>query len=107
LRAPADCRSHLRPSRRARRAALPAGLSAAGAEGRQPLGCLLGGRQVAGSAPMTTAPTSVLEVRDLKKYFPVRRGWFGRQSGTVYAVDGIAFSLAAGQTLGLVGESGC
>src|SRR5262245_60256880 len=56
---------------------------------------------------MTTAPTSVLEVRNLKKHFPVRRGLFGRQTGTVYAVDGIAFSLRAGATLGLVGESGC
>jgi len=56
---------------------------------------------------MTTASTSVLEVRNLKKHFPVRRGWFGRQTGTVYAVDGIAFSLRAGETLGLVGESGC
>jgi oligopeptide/dipeptide ABC transporter ATP-binding protein len=56
---------------------------------------------------MTTAPTSVLEVRNLKKHFPVRRGLFGRQTGTVYAVDGIAFSLRAGETLGLVGESGC
>jgi len=56
---------------------------------------------------MTIAPTSVLEVRNLKKYFPVRRGFFGRQTGTVYAVDGISFSLRAGETLGLVGESGC
>jgi len=56
---------------------------------------------------MTTASTSVLEVRNLKKHFPVRRGLFGRQTGTVYAVDGIAFSLRAGETLGLVGESGC
>jgi peptide/nickel transport system ATP-binding protein len=56
---------------------------------------------------MTTGSTSVLEVRNLKKHFPVRRGLFGRQTGTVYAVDGIAFSLRAGETLGLVGESGC
>jgi oligopeptide/dipeptide ABC transporter ATP-binding protein len=56
---------------------------------------------------MTTAPTPVLEVRDLKKHFPVRRGFFGRQVGTVYAVDGISFALNPGETLGLVGESGC
>ena len=56
---------------------------------------------------MTTAPTPVLEVRDLKKHFPVRRGIFSRQVGTVYAVDGISFALNSGETLGLVGESGC
>ena len=56
---------------------------------------------------MTMAPTTVLEVRDLKKHFPVRRGFFGRHVGTVYAVDGISFALKSGETLGLVGESGC
>jgi oligopeptide/dipeptide ABC transporter ATP-binding protein len=56
---------------------------------------------------MTIAPTPVLEVRDLKKHFPVRRGLFGRHVGTVYAVDGISFALNSGETLGLVGESGC
>ena len=51
--------------------------------------------------------TTVLEVRDLKKHFPVRRGFFGRQIGTVRAVDGITFALRSGETLGLVGELGC
>ena len=47
---------------------------------------------------MTIMPTTtVLEVRDLKKYFPVRRGFFGRQIGTVRAVDGITFALRSGE----------
>ena len=52
--------------------------------------------------------TPVLEVRGLKKHFPVRRGIFSRLSAAkVYAVDGISFAMQAGETLGLVGESGC
>jgi len=52
--------------------------------------------------------TPVLEVKDLKKHFPVRQGIFSRLSArVVYAVDGISFSIKAGETLGLVGESGC
>jgi oligopeptide/dipeptide ABC transporter ATP-binding protein len=49
----------------------------------------------------------VLEVRDLKKHFPVQKGLLQRAAGTVYAVDGVSFSIAQGETLGLVGESGC
>ncbi|WP_149535768.1 ABC transporter ATP-binding protein [Siccirubricoccus phaeus] len=51
--------------------------------------------------------TPLVEVRDLQKHFPVRRGLFGAGSGQVHAVDGISFTIAAGETLGLVGESGC
>jgi oligopeptide transport system ATP-binding protein len=50
---------------------------------------------------------SLLEVRDLKKHFPIKSGVLKRQTGTVYAVDGVSFSVDKGETLGLVGESGC
>ena len=53
----------------------------------------------------TTAP--VLEVRDLKMHFPIRAGLMKRIVGFVFAVDGIDFHINPGETLGLVGESGC
>jgi oligopeptide/dipeptide ABC transporter ATP-binding protein len=49
----------------------------------------------------------ILEVRGLKKHFPARAGLFGRTRGWVKAVDGVDFSIHAGETLGLIGESGC
>jgi peptide/nickel transport system ATP-binding protein len=49
----------------------------------------------------------LLEVKDLVKHYPVRGGVLRRQVGTVHAVDGVSFSLGVGETLGLVGESGC
>ena len=51
--------------------------------------------------------SALLEVHDLKKHFPIYRGVFSRISGHVYAVDGVSFSIGRGETLGLVGESGC
>jgi oligopeptide transport system ATP-binding protein len=50
---------------------------------------------------------SLLEVKNLKKYFPIRGGIFSKPIGYVYAVDGVSFSLNKGESLGLVGESGC
>ena len=49
----------------------------------------------------------LVEVRDLKKHFPITRGVLARVSGNVYAVDGVSFHIKRGETLGLVGESGC
>jgi oligopeptide/dipeptide ABC transporter ATP-binding protein len=61
---------------------------------------------VEASAPAASVPkTALLEVRDLLKYYPGGGSWL--RPRTIKAVDGISFSLAHGETLGLVGESGC
>jgi oligopeptide/dipeptide ABC transporter ATP-binding protein len=54
-----------------------------------------------------TASEHLLEVRDLVKYYPVRGGLFQKVRNNVKAVDGVSFNIKAGETLGLVGESGC
>lgn len=59
------------------------------------------------SAPAGHAGGDILDVRSLVKHFPVRRGLFRRLAGHVHAVCGVSFTLARGETLGLVGESGC
>src|SRR5262249_17402424 len=52
-------------------------------------------------------PAPVITVEGLKKHFPVKKGLLQRTAGHVYAVDGVSFSVNEGETLGLVGESGC
>ncbi len=54
-----------------------------------------------------TAPQILLEVRNLKKYFTVRRDFWGRPTAYLKAVDDVSFLIHQGETLGLVGESGC
>ncbi len=49
----------------------------------------------------------IIAVEGLKKHFPVKKGLLRRTAGHVYAVDGVSFSVGEGETLGLVGESGC
>jgi oligopeptide/dipeptide ABC transporter ATP-binding protein len=53
------------------------------------------------------SPPPVLEVRDLKTHFAISHGFLRRAGGVVFAVDGVSFSIAPHETLGLVGESGC
>jgi peptide/nickel transport system ATP-binding protein len=71
------------------------------------------GSATAASMPATTrsghpaTSTPLLEVRDYRVYFPIRQGVLKRTVGHVRAVDGISFTLQAGRTLALVGESGC
>jgi oligopeptide/dipeptide ABC transporter ATP-binding protein len=58
-----------------------------------------------GQTPQTMAP--LIEVTDLRKHFPIRKGILGRTVGHVHAVDGVSFTINESETLGLVGESGC
>jgi len=59
------------------------------------------------NATSSSAPKPLLEVRNLKTYFPVKRGLLRSHVGNVKAVDDVSFTVAQGETLGLVGESGC
>lgn len=54
-----------------------------------------------------TSDNTIYEVKNLKKYFPIYKGFFGRLVGNVKAVDSVNLTIRAGETLGLVGESGC
>jgi len=51
--------------------------------------------------------TILLEAQNLRKYFPIKKGFFSKTHGSVKAVDGVSFTVNRGETLGLVGESGC
>jgi len=61
----------------------------------------------ASQSPNAPAGTPILDVRDLQTHFPIRRGFLQRVVGHHKAVDGVSFTIAPGETLGLVGESGC
>jgi len=57
--------------------------------------------------PTVSDNSDILRVEDLKKHFPIRGGVFSRTRARVFAVDGVSFSVKRGETIGLVGESGC
>lgn len=59
------------------------------------------------TSPVTPDAQYILQVKDLKKYFPIKGGLTSRTVGFVKAVDGVTFNLRRGATMGLVGESGC
>src|SRR5208282_5154956 len=98
-------RLRLRPALRLRHRSVPRRVSAADRGARLPRRRLLARRAPVGRRGMTTSP--LLEVRDLKKHFPIHKGVFSRIAGQVRAVDGVSFHIDHGETLGLVGESGC
>src|SRR5262249_46956280 len=112
--APAD-RVRVRPALRVSRGAMPDGAAGAppgrrcGARERVLGGGALAGPAPRGGCPVTTAGRNgtLLEVKDLVKHYPVSAGFFGREVGVVRAVDGVSFTIRQGETLGLVGESGC
>ena len=88
---------------------MPAAAGEAGARG-----AAAAGAAAVGSAPTVTAPgpgpavrETLVDVRDLVKHFPIKGGVLSRTVASVQAVDGVSFQVRRGETLGLVGESGC
>ncbi len=77
--------------------------------GRQALPPAKGDSELGGLTPdqVPVPEDALLVVSGLKKYFPIHKGFFNRHVGDVKAVDGVSFHLRRGETLGLVGESGC
>jgi peptide/nickel transport system ATP-binding protein len=80
-------------------------LGEAGATSLRPAPTPAAGEGSVAPAPALSVP--LLELRDLQVHFPIRKGLFRRVVGQVRAVDGVSLSIAAGETLALVGESGC
>src|SRR4051795_5836233 len=64
-------------------------------------------RTAQGKPPPLVGGAPLLQVRDLRTWFPIKRGVLQRTVGHIKAVDGVSFDVQAGRTLGLVGESGC
>jgi peptide/nickel transport system ATP-binding protein/oligopeptide transport system ATP-binding protein len=60
-----------------------------------------------GPAPAAATAAPLLDVQGLRKHYATAQGWLGRGGGVVQAVDGVSFTIGDGETLGLVGESGC
>ena len=67
---------------------------------------LLAAQPKGGASPVAGSPPVLLESRDLRVWFPLKRGWLRRNAGYIKAVDGVDLDLRAGETLGVVGESG-
>src|ERR1700722_12335614 len=94
---------HVRRALRLRHRAVPRRVSTVGNASAGALGGLLARRRIAWGRRMSP----LVAVRDLKKYFEVRKGVFSRAAGFVHAVDGVSFHIDRSEPLGLVGESGC
>lgn len=73
----------------------------------QDAGTCRGGTEALGALPVSKRIVNLLEVKNLKVHFPVKHGLFSRVQAYVKAVDDVSFTIKPGETLGLVGESGC